>query len=120
MLEFKQVTKEICKLPSFFSTVLFRKIDVDCRGVVTRYAIFLTKILISESGLFYIFDELTSCIVMIKFFNIVTFNHLKSMDMSHMTAYGYFKHDIYEKKIKTRIWRGVCHKINYYIYICKC
>ncbi|KAL6977017.1 hypothetical protein U1Q18_025804 [Sarracenia purpurea var. burkii] len=35
--EFKPVTKEICKLPSFFSTALFRKIDVDCRGVVTRY-----------------------------------------------------------------------------------
>ncbi|CAK9174368.1 unnamed protein product [Ilex paraguariensis] len=35
--EFKPVTKEICKLPSFFSTVLFRKIDVDCLGIVTRY-----------------------------------------------------------------------------------
>ncbi|KAL0401358.1 UNVERIFIED_CONTAM: Serine/threonine protein phosphatase 2A regulatory subunit B''beta, partial [Sesamum latifolium] len=35
---FKPVTKEICKLPSFFSTALFRKIDVDCTGVVTRDA----------------------------------------------------------------------------------
>ncbi|KAK4385420.1 Serine/threonine protein phosphatase 2A regulatory subunit B''beta [Sesamum angolense] len=38
MHEFKPVTKEICKLPSFFSTALFRKIDVDCTGVVTRDA----------------------------------------------------------------------------------
>ncbi|GAB4836096.1 hypothetical protein Ancab_001013 [Ancistrocladus abbreviatus] len=36
--EFKAVTKEICKLPSFFSTVLFRKIDVNCTGFVTRDA----------------------------------------------------------------------------------
>ncbi|XP_057959767.1 serine/threonine protein phosphatase 2A regulatory subunit B''alpha-like [Malania oleifera] len=36
--DFKSVTKEICKLPSFFSSALFRKIDVDCSGVVTRDA----------------------------------------------------------------------------------
>ncbi|XP_006345898.1 serine/threonine protein phosphatase 2A regulatory subunit B''beta-like isoform X2 [Solanum tuberosum] len=36
MDEFKPITKEICKLPSFFSTVLFRKIDVDRTGVITR------------------------------------------------------------------------------------
>ncbi|KAG7984768.1 hypothetical protein I3843_04G177800 [Carya illinoinensis] len=34
--EFKLVTKEICKLPSFFSSSLFRKIDTDCTGIVTR------------------------------------------------------------------------------------
>nr|KJB72386.1 hypothetical protein B456_011G175300 [Gossypium raimondii] len=33
--EFKAVTKEICKLPSFFSTALFRKIDINNRGIVT-------------------------------------------------------------------------------------
>ncbi|KAL6552604.1 hypothetical protein OROHE_007968 [Orobanche hederae] len=38
MHEFKLVTKEICKLPSFFSSALFRKIDVDCTGTVTRDA----------------------------------------------------------------------------------
>lgn len=37
MLEFKPITKEICKLPSFFSAVLFKKIDVDGTGVITRY-----------------------------------------------------------------------------------
>ncbi|XP_010934299.1 serine/threonine protein phosphatase 2A regulatory subunit B''beta isoform X1 [Elaeis guineensis] len=36
--EFKSVTKDICKLPSFFSTALFRKIDVDWTGTVTRDA----------------------------------------------------------------------------------
>uniref|UniRef100_A0A5B7ATN6 EF-hand domain-containing protein n=1 Tax=Davidia involucrata TaxID=16924 RepID=A0A5B7ATN6_DAVIN len=36
--EFKPITKEICKLPSFFSTALFRKIDADCTGIVTRDA----------------------------------------------------------------------------------
>ncbi|KAJ6773697.1 SERINE/THREONINE PROTEIN PHOSPHATASE 2A REGULATORY SUBUNIT B''EPSILON-RELATED [Salix purpurea] len=36
--EFKPVTKIVCKLPSFFSDVLFRKIDVDCTGMVTRDA----------------------------------------------------------------------------------
>ncbi|KAH9698764.1 putative serine/threonine protein phosphatase 2A regulatory subunit B''gamma [Citrus sinensis] len=36
--EFKLVTKEICKLPSFFSTALFRKIDVNNTGLVTRDA----------------------------------------------------------------------------------
>ncbi|TXG66047.1 hypothetical protein EZV62_007322 [Acer yangbiense] len=36
--EFKLVTKEICKLPSFFSTSLFRKIDVNSTGLVTRDA----------------------------------------------------------------------------------
>uniref|UniRef100_A0A1D1YPP3 Serine/threonine-protein phosphatase 2A regulatory subunit B'' subunit beta n=1 Tax=Anthurium amnicola TaxID=1678845 RepID=A0A1D1YPP3_9ARAE len=36
--EFKEVTKEVCKLPSFFSAVLFRRIDVDCTGIVTRDA----------------------------------------------------------------------------------
>ncbi|KAJ6842897.1 serine/threonine protein phosphatase 2A regulatory subunit B''beta-like [Iris pallida] len=34
--EFKSVAKDICKLPSFFSSALFRKIDVDCIGTITR------------------------------------------------------------------------------------
>lgn len=34
--EFKPVTKEICKLPSFFSSVLFKKIDTEGAGIVTR------------------------------------------------------------------------------------
>ncbi|KAK7356714.1 hypothetical protein VNO80_15989 [Phaseolus coccineus] len=37
MHEFKSITKEVCKLPSFFSTTLFRKID-NGTGVVTRNA----------------------------------------------------------------------------------
>ncbi|CAM8960186.1 hypothetical protein QQ045_005319 [Rhodiola kirilowii] len=37
--EFKAVVKEICMLPSFFSSIVFRKIDSDCTGVVTRDAI---------------------------------------------------------------------------------
>ncbi|KAK8545483.1 hypothetical protein V6N12_026317 [Hibiscus sabdariffa] len=36
--EFKLVTKEVCKLPSFFSTSLFKKIDVNGTGLVTRNA----------------------------------------------------------------------------------
>ncbi|XVF32366.1 hypothetical protein REPUB_Repub17cG0075800 [Reevesia pubescens] len=36
--EFKTVIKEVCKLPSFLSSALFRKIDVDCAGIVTRDA----------------------------------------------------------------------------------
>ncbi|KAI3898601.1 hypothetical protein MKW98_000714 [Papaver atlanticum] len=36
--DFKSVTKDICKLPSFFSSSLFKKIDVNCTGVVTRDA----------------------------------------------------------------------------------
>ncbi|KAH7571834.1 hypothetical protein JRO89_XS04G0153400 [Xanthoceras sorbifolium] len=36
--EFKLVTKEICKLPSFISTSLFKKIDVNSTGLVTRDA----------------------------------------------------------------------------------
>ncbi|XP_022771299.1 serine/threonine protein phosphatase 2A regulatory subunit B''alpha-like isoform X4 [Durio zibethinus] len=36
--EFKTVTKEVCKLPSFLSSALFRKIDVHCAGIVTRDA----------------------------------------------------------------------------------
>ncbi|KAL9686641.1 hypothetical protein QQ045_031034 [Rhodiola kirilowii] len=36
--EFKVVTKEICKLPSFFNEVMFKKIDVDSTGIVTRDA----------------------------------------------------------------------------------
>ncbi|KAJ8452445.1 hypothetical protein Cgig2_000034 [Carnegiea gigantea] len=38
MNDFRVVTKEICKLPSFFSTVLFQKIDVNRTGFVTRDA----------------------------------------------------------------------------------
>ncbi|XP_047325492.1 serine/threonine protein phosphatase 2A regulatory subunit B''beta-like isoform X2 [Impatiens glandulifera] len=34
--EFKPLTREICKLPSFFSTKLFKNIDVNCSGYVTR------------------------------------------------------------------------------------
>ncbi|GJV31969.1 serine/threonine protein phosphatase 2A regulatory subunit B''beta-like protein [Tanacetum coccineum] len=34
--EFKPVTKEVCKLPSFLSTALFKRIDVNDTGVVTR------------------------------------------------------------------------------------
>ncbi|KAF3456758.1 hypothetical protein FNV43_RR01412 [Rhamnella rubrinervis] len=34
--EFKSITKEICQLPSFLSTVLFEKIDVRRSGIVTR------------------------------------------------------------------------------------
>ncbi|PON34745.1 Parvalbumin [Parasponia andersonii] len=36
MHEFKPLTKEICKLPTFFSAALFRKIDSNCTGIVTR------------------------------------------------------------------------------------
>ncbi|KAK4759915.1 hypothetical protein SAY87_023046 [Trapa incisa] len=36
--EFKLITREICKLPSFFSTSLFRKFDVNFTGYVTRDA----------------------------------------------------------------------------------
>ncbi|XP_018447307.1 probable serine/threonine protein phosphatase 2A regulatory subunit B''epsilon [Raphanus sativus] len=36
--EFKSVTKEVCKLPSYLSPALFRKIDTGCSGVVTRDA----------------------------------------------------------------------------------
>ncbi|KAG8091967.1 hypothetical protein GUJ93_ZPchr0012g20496 [Zizania palustris] len=36
--EFRPVTKDICKLPSVFSTVLFKKIDAGCSGTVTRDA----------------------------------------------------------------------------------
>ncbi|CAI0434515.1 unnamed protein product, partial [Linum tenue] len=36
--EFKLVTREVCKLPSFFSSALFRRIDVECYGIVTRDA----------------------------------------------------------------------------------
>ncbi|XVF38475.1 hypothetical protein REPUB_Repub20aG0105500 [Reevesia pubescens] len=34
--EFKAITKDICKLPSFFSTALFKKIEVNNSGIVTR------------------------------------------------------------------------------------
>ncbi|CAL1356738.1 unnamed protein product [Linum trigynum] len=34
--EFKSVAKDICKLPSFFSTILFRRIDANSVGFVTR------------------------------------------------------------------------------------
>ncbi|KAL9247993.1 hypothetical protein vseg_021360 [Gypsophila vaccaria] len=36
MNEFKVVAKEICKLPSFLSSILFQKIDVNGTGSVTR------------------------------------------------------------------------------------
>lgn len=36
--EFKLVTREICKLPSFFSALLFRKIDFNNTGFVPREA----------------------------------------------------------------------------------
>ncbi|XP_047316236.1 serine/threonine protein phosphatase 2A regulatory subunit B''beta-like [Impatiens glandulifera] len=36
--EFKPLTREICKLPSFLSSALFRHIDVNCSGYVTRDA----------------------------------------------------------------------------------
>lgn len=36
MPEFRAITKEVCKLPSFFSTSLFRKIDVNSTGIVSR------------------------------------------------------------------------------------
>ncbi|KAJ6761594.1 CALCIUM-BINDING EF-HAND FAMILY PROTEIN-RELATED [Salix koriyanagi] len=36
--EFKSVTKEVCKLPSFFSMALFRRIDVNSTNFVTRDA----------------------------------------------------------------------------------
>ncbi|CAN1765718.1 Serine/threonine protein phosphatase 2A regulatory subunit B''alpha [Linum perenne] len=35
-LEFQSVTKDICKIPSFFSSLLFRRIDVNSVGMVTR------------------------------------------------------------------------------------
>ncbi|KAL3630088.1 hypothetical protein CASFOL_023072 [Castilleja foliolosa] len=38
MHEFKPVTKEFCKLPSFFSSILFRKIDSKDSRIVTRDA----------------------------------------------------------------------------------
>ena len=43
--EFKLVTKDICRLPSFFSSALFRKIDTDCTGIVTKYAVLHVSLL---------------------------------------------------------------------------
>ncbi|XP_050215827.2 probable serine/threonine protein phosphatase 2A regulatory subunit B''delta [Mercurialis annua] len=34
--EFKTITRGLCKLPSFFSRTLFKKIDSDSTGIVTR------------------------------------------------------------------------------------
>ncbi|MBA0618810.1 hypothetical protein Godav_028098, partial [Gossypium davidsonii] len=42
--EFKLVTREICKLPSFFSPSLFRKIDVNGTGFITRYIFSFMKV----------------------------------------------------------------------------
>lgn len=42
--EFKLVTKEICKLPSFFSPSLFRKIDVNSTGLITRYTLLFMEV----------------------------------------------------------------------------
>ncbi|XP_040361868.1 serine/threonine protein phosphatase 2A regulatory subunit B''beta-like [Rosa chinensis] len=36
MQEFKTVTKEVCKLPTFLSSSLFREIDTGCSGIVAR------------------------------------------------------------------------------------
>ncbi|XP_062028374.1 uncharacterized protein LOC133744254 [Rosa rugosa] len=36
MQEFKTVTKEVCKLPTFLSYSLFREIDTGCSGIVAR------------------------------------------------------------------------------------
>nr|CAB3449166.1 unnamed protein product [Digitaria exilis] len=36
--EFRMVTRELCKLPTFFTTVLFYKIDKESTGFVTREA----------------------------------------------------------------------------------
>lgn len=38
-LAFMPVTKEICKLPSYFSSVLFQKLDINRTGLVTKYAL---------------------------------------------------------------------------------
>lgn len=35
-IEFRMVTRELCKLPTFFTTVLFDKIDKESTGFVTR------------------------------------------------------------------------------------
>lgn len=35
-IEFRMVTRELCKLPTFFTTVLFNKIDKESTGLVTR------------------------------------------------------------------------------------
>jgi hypothetical protein len=48
MSEFKSVTKDVCKLPSFFSMSLFRKIDVNSTGLVRRYALL---VIVGESNL---------------------------------------------------------------------
>lgn len=48
MSEFKSVTKDVCKLPSFFSMSLFRKIDVNGTGFVGRYALL---VIVGESSL---------------------------------------------------------------------
>ncbi|GJM90471.1 hypothetical protein PR202_ga06752 [Eleusine coracana subsp. coracana] len=37
--EFRMVTRELCKLPTFFTTALFEKIDKDGTGFVTRYSV---------------------------------------------------------------------------------
>ena len=42
--EFKLVTKEICKLPSFLSPSLFRKIDVNSIGLITRYTFLFMEV----------------------------------------------------------------------------
>lgn len=37
ILEFKSVTKVMCKLPSYFCGTLFKRIDTECKGKITRY-----------------------------------------------------------------------------------
>lgn len=51
--EFKPVTKEICKLPSFFSPALFKKIDANSTGIVTRYHC-LSTFLFASADVFHI------------------------------------------------------------------
>jgi len=43
---FTPVTKDICKLPSFFSSSLFKKLDINNTGLVTKFVLFSTSIIL--------------------------------------------------------------------------
>ncbi|KAL5990536.1 hypothetical protein ACLOJK_011438 [Asimina triloba] len=53
--EFKLITREVCKLPSFFSTSLFRRIDVGCTGMITKYAhVIRAKLFLENTAMLYV------------------------------------------------------------------
>lgn len=93
--EFKLVTTEICKVPSFFSTSIFKKVDTNNTGFVKRFA-----------NIFYIFHSMLSYTMILVCFGLWTAHYMWFYQLFYREAFidYWVKGNMLTKEITTQIY----------------